>query len=93
LFTVNFEPVSALRLQPGVSASSVPQNNAIEAIFLSRRNTLSTVFLAELALKRAFPSADLHKLHGLSLERLFHITDIGLQLTTCFFDGTSNRLA
>ena len=29
------------------------------------------------------------ELHGLFLEHLFHITDLALHLTTCFFDGTS----
>lgn len=29
------------------------------------------------------------ELHGLFPEHLFHITDLALHLTTCFFDGTS----
>jgi hypothetical protein len=62
----------------------------MNAISFIRTNTLSTVSLAELRCSpRWGGSADLLKLHGLFLEHLFHITDLALHLTTCFFHGTS----
>lgn len=47
---VSFEPVSALRLQPGVSASREPQSNAIKVIFFIQTNTRATLSLAKLDL-------------------------------------------
>jgi len=49
LAKVSLEPVNALRLQPGDSASTAPQSNAVKVTFFIQTNTRATLSLAKLA--------------------------------------------